>query len=117
MFVLFFLSKPIYAQDNELELSLNRDWGYGGFGGEIQGRFSLRATGPDSLIEVRFMIDDIVVETSTKPPFNYQFETDEFTPGVHTLTAVGILSDGSQIDGPKYQRVFLSAEECTKRHY
>jgi hypothetical protein len=66
----------------------------------------------EGLIEVRFIIDDIFIATVTEPPFNYQFETDDFTPGLHTLTAVGTLSNGSQIEGPKYQRVFLSAEEA-----
>jgi hypothetical protein len=93
-------------------LKLTRDWGYGGFSGDIQGRFSLKASGPDNLVEVRFIIDGIVVASVTEPPFNYQFETDDFEPGPHTLTAVGSLSNGSQIAGPEYQRVFLSAEEA-----
>jgi len=110
----FALPFSVNSQEETLELNLTRDWGYGGFAGEIQGKFSLRASGSDNLIEVRFMIDDAVVATDTEPPFNYQFETGQYLSGSHTLTAVGILSDGSQIMGAEYKRVFLSAEEARK---
>ena len=100
------------AQDETLEVKFTRDWGYGGFGGEIQGRFSLRVTGPENLVEVRYLIDESLMKTITEPPFNFQFETDSYPPGPHTLTVIGILADGSQITGPEYKRVFLSAEEA-----
>ena len=112
--VVFVLASPISAkaQTETLVVSFTRDWGYGGFEGEIQGRFSLRVSGPDNLVEVRFMIDEQLMATVTEPPFNYQFETDWYPSGPHTLTVIGILPDGSEMTGPAYQRVFLSAEEA-----
>lgn len=105
------------AQDEGLEVDFTRDWGYGGFAGEIQGRFSLRVSGPDNLVEVRFFIDENRMATITEPPFNYQFETDTFPPGSHTLTVIGILADGTELAGPEYTRVFLSAEDANKATY
>ncbi|MFQ5615715.1 MAG: Ig-like domain-containing protein [Anaerolineales bacterium] len=95
-----------------LELKLTRDWGYGGFKGHIQGTFSLRASGPDTLVEVRFIIDDEGVNVDTEPPYRYQFRTDEYPPGDHTLTAIGTLADGSQIRAREIKRHFLSDEEA-----
>jgi hypothetical protein len=108
------LSLPVSvsAQEETLEVNFTRDWGYGGFAGEIQGRFSLRVSGPDNLVEVRYMMDENLMATITEPPFNFQFETDAYSPGPHTLTVLGILSDGSQLAGPEYERVFLSSEEA-----
>ena len=110
--VALLLPLSVKAQEETLEVNFTRDWGYGGFAGDIQGRFSLRVTGPENLVEVRFMIDEQVMATITEPPFNYQFETDSYPPGPHTLTVIGVLSDGSQIMGPAYERIFLSAEEA-----
>ncbi len=114
--VVFALAFPIsaMAQEETLEVDFTRDWGYGGFAGEIQGRFSLRVSGPANLVEVRYMMDESLMATITEPPFNFQFETDTYPPGAHTLTVIGILSDGSQLTGPEYQRVFLSNEEAKK---
>ena len=49
---------PAFAQDEDetLTLRLSRDFGYGG-GGRIQGRFSVRASGPDNMMRVEFIID------------------------------------------------------------
>ena len=116
LFLLFTLVSilpfTVKAQEDTLKLELTRDWGYGGFSGDIQGRFSLRASGPENMIEVRFTMDGEVFATVTEPPFNHQFETDQFPPGPHTLAAIGILSDGSEITGPEFNRVFLSEEEA-----
>jgi hypothetical protein len=101
----------VLAQAETLEVDFTRDWGYGGFGGDIQGKFSLRVSGPDSLEEVRFMLDETVMAVLTEPPFNFQFDTDAYPPGPHTLMVIGILSDGTQLKGPEYRRVFLSEEE------
>ena len=51
---------PVLAQVSALTLSLSRDWGYGGFGGDIQGTFSFHAKGPADLARVEFYIDDLI---------------------------------------------------------
>ncbi|GAB4577648.1 MAG: hypothetical protein Fur0022_03790 [Anaerolineales bacterium] len=115
-FLLFLLMVSIptkgYAQAETLEVDFTRDWGYGGFAGEIQGKFSLRVSGPDTLVEVQFLMDNSIIAVITEPPFNFQFDTDSFPPGSHTLTVIGILADGTQLTGPEYKRVFLSADEA-----
>lgn len=112
VFVLFLTPFPAAAQEEEsLDLQLRRDWGFGA-GGQVQGKFSLRVNGPDDIVKVEFIIDDEVVSTSTESPFRYQFNTDDFPPGVHTLTAVGYKADGTPVYGPEYVRQFLSADEA-----
>jgi hypothetical protein len=99
------------AQSEELDLRLTRDFGYGA-GGQIQGKFSLRVGGPDDIDQVDFIFDGEVVHTATEPPFRYQFNTDEYPPGVHTMTAVGYKADGTLVYGPEFTRQFLSADEA-----
>lgn len=106
------LSVSTQAQEGELELSLSKDFGYDGLGGEIEGRFSLHASGPEGLVEVRFMVDQVVVAVDDEPPFGFQFDTGDYAPGAHTLTAIGILANGSTVRGPEIRRNFLSAEEA-----
>ncbi len=105
------LSAAAQSEEEALSLRLNRDWGYGA-GGQIQGKFSLRVSDPDEIVRVDFIIDGEVVHSSTEAPFRYQFSTDEFPPGVHTLTALGYKADGTEIQGPEFVRQFLSAEEA-----
>jgi hypothetical protein len=101
----------VSAQDEELSLRLTRDFGYGA-GSQIQGRFSLRVSGPDDLIKVDFIIDEEVVHTAIEPPFRYQFHTDDYPPGIHSMTAVGYQADGTPVYGTEFVRQFLSAEEA-----
>ena len=50
---------PAQAQNNEDELllSLSRDFGYSSGTGRIQGTFSMKASGPEDLERVVFYID------------------------------------------------------------
>lgn len=101
------------AQTEEpLSLNFSRDWGYSGFGGEIQGTFSMHVTGPEALKEVWFLVDGTVVRVDPEPPFRYQFETGAFAPGQHTLAAIGVLADGTQLRSAALTRQFLSKEEA-----
>jgi hypothetical protein len=112
VFVVSLVPLSAVAQGEEtLDLQLRRDWGFGA-GGQIQGKFSLRVNGPEDIVKVEFIIDDEVVSTSTESPFRYQFNTDEFPPGVHSLTAVGYKSDSTPVYGTEYVRQFLSADEA-----
>lgn len=109
---------PIAAQAQEdlpgLTLKLRRDFGYGGFSGDIQGAFTLRAEGPDDLVEVRFYIDDEWIGTDTEAGFAIQFNTGNFEPGVHTLSAVGLRADGSEVRSQAMAREFLSGDQAMK---
>jgi hypothetical protein len=80
------------AQTEELSLKLSRDWGYGGFNGDIQGLFSMHVNGPSDIVRVEFFIDDNKIGGVDKPPFVLQFNTDTYELGVHNLHAVGYTS-------------------------
>lgn len=103
---------PALAQDAApaLELKLNRDFGYGGFSGDIQGQFSLKATGPESLVSVHFMIDEETLAVDNEAPFKVQFHTDSYETGIHTLSAVGTLADGSEIESKVLTRDFVAGD-------
>lgn len=103
-----------FAQDDSpsIILTLTRDFGYGGFSGDIQGTFSMKVSGPDALVEVQFYIDDMLIGTDTEPPFRIQFHTDSFEPGSHNMYAIGILSDGSEVRSNEFIRHFLSGEDA-----
>ncbi|HBX70040.1 MAG TPA: hypothetical protein DEH25_11865 [Chloroflexi bacterium] len=109
---LFPLSVAAQSETETLTLRLSRDWGYGA-GSQIQGKFSLRVSAPDDLVKVDFLIDGEVVSTVTEAPFRYQFNTDEYAPGIHTLTAVGYKADGTPVYGTEFVRQILSAEEAS----
>jgi hypothetical protein len=116
LFIILVLLFPTstLAQDEtpSITLTLTRDFGYGGFGGDIQGTFSMKASGPDDLMEVQFYIDDLLIGTDTEAPFRIQFHTDGYEPGVHTLFAVGVLANGSQIQSNQFVREFLSGDKA-----
>jgi len=72
-----FATLPVGAQDEELSIRLHRDFGYGGFAGDIQGRFSFTASGPDDLENVTYTIDGEPMGTVSEAPFRLRFEFDD----------------------------------------
>lgn len=108
------LAVPALAQQEtpELEIRLNRDFGYGGFGNDIQGAFSIIVSGPDDLVEVTFFVDETELGTDREAPYKLQFNTDNFDPGTHRIYAVGVLSDGRQLQTRELVQEFLSAESA-----
>lgn len=107
---LFALCGSTFAQDtDELMLSVHRDWGFGS-GSQIQGLFTLEATGPGSLTSVTFKIDGAVIGEAAAPPFKIQFKTDDYPAGWHDLTAVGATSDGRTLTSSTRRFEFVAAE-------
>ncbi len=108
------LAAPVSAQEEtpELKLGLRRDFGYGGFSNDIQGTFTISANGPDTLEEVQFYLDDTLMGTDSEAPFSLQFNTDNFEPGTHDLSAVGTLAGGDQVSSNVLTAEFLSGEEA-----
>lgn len=100
------------AQEPSLQLSLNRDLGYGGFEGDIEGLFTVRAEGPPDLTRVDFYLDETLLATVGAEPFRHQFTTKDFEPGLHTFSAVGYTSGGLELYSNEFARVFLSAEDA-----
>ncbi|OGO66163.1 MAG: hypothetical protein A2029_06340 [Chloroflexi bacterium RBG_19FT_COMBO_47_9] len=105
-----------FAQSaDQLELGLSRDFGYGGFGNDIQGLFSVKIKNPpDNLTRVEFFLDSTSMGEVTTPPFSLQFNTDSYPLGEHTLSAVGYTSDGKKIDSNKIQAQFVPASSSTQ---
>ena len=113
----FAAALPAMAQDEQpaLEIGLTRDFGYGGFGNDIQGTFTIKVSGPDNLAEVAFYLDDTLMGTDSEAPFRLQFKTDNYEPGLHTIYAIGTLSDGTQIETRQLVQDFLSSDEANSK--
>jgi hypothetical protein len=108
------LASSVPAQTADLTLSLSRDWGYGGFSGEIQGTFTMKVTGPNHLARVQFFIDRTLIGEVDQPPFKLQFVTDNYPPGLHELFAIGFTKDGMQLSSQTITASFVTASEAAK---
>jgi hypothetical protein len=97
-----------------LDLKLIRTFGYGGFN-EIEGNFKMRIANPPPLERVEFKIDDEIVYTATQVPFEYSFKTEDFPPGIHTMSALGYTSGGDVLASNSITTNFLSGEESQQR--
>jgi len=104
----FFVSQ---AQGEELNISFSRDFGYSSGGGDIQGLFSIKVKGPDTLTKVVFYMDDSVMGEDAEAPFGFQFQTDSYPHGEHAMYAVGTTSDGRELKTKVVNANFVSAEE------
>jgi hypothetical protein len=103
-----------FAQSTLLTLSLSRDFGYGGFNGDIQGLFSMHVTGPASLTRVDFFLDSTQIGESSQAPFDFQFSTDVYPLGAHALYAIGYTADGQVLRSETISAKFVPASEGTK---
>ncbi len=102
------------AQDEELKITFSRDFGYSSGGGDIQGLFSIKVNGPDTLTKVVFYIDDEAIGEDTEAPFKLQFNTDSYTLGQHAIHAAGTTSDGRELKTKVVHANFVSASEGTQ---
>jgi hypothetical protein len=109
-----FLTATALAQSATLGLHLSRDWGYGGFNGDIQGNFTIEASGVPNVTRVEFLIDDTKLGEATQAPFRLQFVTDNYPAGRHTLHAIGYLADGSTVPSETINSLFLSSAEASQ---
>ena len=103
---------PVNAQGTgELSLRMTRNFGYSSGTGKIQGAFTLKATGPETLERVTFFIDGEPIGEVSQPPFHLRFNTDDYPLGLHRLHAVGDTTDGEQLHSNEIQAQFVTAEE------
>jgi hypothetical protein len=110
----FLLIRGVFAQTEQLTLKMSRDWGYGGFHGDIQGLFTMHITGPADLAKVVYYIDDTVIGEVDKAPFNLQFTTDNYPLGIHDLYAVGSSSSGQEYRSNVIKAEFVPASSAGK---
>ncbi|MBL7164836.1 MAG: hypothetical protein ISS57_19785 [Anaerolineales bacterium] len=115
LLILFLFVLPISAaaqgETEPLVVSLNKDFGYAA-GGKIQGSFSLKVRSPDDLVRVEFFIDGEIVHSTTEPPFQYKFNTANFSVGKHSFSAMGYRADGSQSVSSEFTREIIDAEQA-----
>jgi hypothetical protein len=111
--IAIFSVTAVFAQEDGLKFSMSRDFGYGG-GKDIQGLFSMKVTGPESLVHVDFYIDDSVIFEDTESPYKVQFNTDNYPLGEHALYAIGYTSDNRELKTIIIHVNFVTAEDGWK---
>lgn len=100
------------AQEPSLTLGLNRNFGYSSIGSnEIQGVFTIRASGPENLQRVVFYLDGEPLGEVTQAPYNLRFSTDDHSVGRHTLSAVGYTADGQELRSNELSPNFVTSEQ------
>ncbi len=110
--ILFIFSSPRESiQEDQLHIRLRRNWGYSSGTGKIQGTFTIISSGPEDVSRVVFYMDDQVLTEVTEEPFNFQFNTDNYTLGPHRLYALGYTNGGKEISSNILQVEFVSSEE------
>jgi hypothetical protein len=114
LFVSLLAAGQGFAQGAGLTLKLSRDWGYGGFSGDIQGLFTMHVTGPSDLARVEFYIDSTKIGEVDKTPFNLQFSTDDYPLGVHQLHVVGYSTSGQKYSSNIITSNFVPAQNAMK---
>jgi DNA-directed RNA polymerase subunit RPC12/RpoP len=99
---------------DQLQLGMSRDFGYGGFGNDIQGLFTIKVKNPPAnLAKVDFYIDTTLMGEVTQTPFSLQFNTDSYPLGNHSLSARGFTTDGTEISSTIIQANFVPASAGT----
>jgi DNA-directed RNA polymerase subunit RPC12/RpoP len=101
---------PAHAQrDDALTLSVAKSFGYA-WRGEMQGLFTLKASGPTDLARVTFLLDGQPLGETNAPPFTLQFATDDYPLGSHTLSVMGVTTDGRTLRSDEIHATFVSSE-------
>jgi len=108
LLVLFFYTPQIvYGQGNDYTIHLGKDFGYA-WGSDIQGKFTISLVGDEELVEkVYFLFDGELISIIQEPPFEYQFNTVEFIPGNHSLSAEVWLKNGNLENTPILEYHFV----------
>lgn len=108
MVVVFFSSVVVVEAEPSVQLSLRRDWGYGGFGGDINGRFTAIAQVSSSVIRVEFYLDQSLVLNVTQPPFEWRFDTNDFPLGEHVIVVKAYNALGEEATA-EVTRIFVES--------
>jgi len=109
------LTHPVVGQAEDYTIHVRKDFGYG-LGSDIQGKFTLSLVGDEESVEgVTFLIDDEAIATVQEPPFRYQFQTDDYEPGEHELSAEVQLKNGSVQVTPVVNFHFVSSDMANQQ--
>ena len=114
LLILAGVALTVRADEPKLTLRLRRDFGYGGFSGEIEGNFTLVASGPSGMARLLFLMDGNPVAEFVQAPFQYGFHTGQFPPGMHTMQAVGYTDSGLELRSNVVAARFLTSAQARK---
>ena len=95
--LLLSLSSGAAQQEEQLQIRLQRNWGFASGTGLIQGTFTAKASGAEDLSRVVFYLDDSVLGEAEQAPFQIRFATDDYPLGLHQISAVGFTMGGDKI--------------------
>ena len=115
--LLSLLSLRVVSAQTEpaFSISLQRNFGYGGFGNDIQGYFQIKLKGPlEQVQQVVYTLDGKAMGTVSVSPFKLDFNTDDFAPGEHKLGASVMLRDQSEVQAQVVSIQILSKEGASK---
>jgi hypothetical protein len=95
LIIALFTATPILIVEAKpaLTVDLYRDWGFG-MGNDIAGLFTVKATVSENTTFVEFYIDNQLKQNSTVAPYNWQFNTSNYTLGEHSLKVVAYDNSG-----------------------
>ena len=112
--LLFGMTPTVLGQGSDFTVHVKRDFGYG-WGSDIQGKFTISLIGDEGTVKkVIFLIDGESISIIQKPPFEYQFITDDYDPGDHLLSAEVQFKDGSLENTPILEYHFATPEHAQR---
>ena len=110
IFLLSLSSGPA-QQEEQLQIHLQRNWGFASGTGLIQGTFTIKASGVEDLSRVVFYLDDSVLGEAEQEPFQIGFVTDDHPLGLHQISAVGFTTGGEEILSNTITVEFVSSDQ------
>jgi len=94
-------------------LNVSRSFGYSS-GSQIKGSFRLSVVGVSNIQLVDYIIDGQVMATVNTAPFQLDFQTESYSFGLHTLSAIITTTDGRNVEVPDRQFEFATAQQEQK---
>lgn len=82
--------------EHTITLKFHKDFGYSGFGNDVQGDWTARAIVSEDTTHVEFYLDNLLQFNDTTAPFSWSYNTDDYIQGLHTIKAVAYNADGGQ---------------------
>ncbi len=112
VFVLFLLVSPALANGEAYSLVFRREFGVG-MPGAVQGRMSMTIKGDlDAVDKVVYMIDGQEMANMTAPSLKFQFNTDDYPSGQHTIYALITTKTGETKQTDSISVTFMAADEA-----
>ena len=88
-----------------LSIRLYRDNAYG-FGNDVSGLLTVRTEVSTDVTRVEFYLDNLLQANCTTSPFNWSFDTNNYTVGLHTIRVIAYNALGEEAS-EEIQRNFI----------